>query len=423
MRPLCICIDARLTDGAGGVQQVVIGLAHGLSQLTDGDEEYLFLAREDEDAWLRPYLGGPCRMLYLPPRPAPRWRRLARAARTRVTSAAPVTRDLWRKCPASLFRPGAPQPSDGAIEQAGVDVMHFTSQGAFLTDVPSIYHLHDLQHLHLPQFFSPRESRDREVAYRTFCRQARLMAVASSWTKSDVVHQYGLPDEKVQVVPLAPPLAAYPIPTEGDLLSIRTKLALREAFVLYPAQTWAHKNHLGLLEALALLHARHGIDVPLVCSGVQNSFFPTIERRVHRLELRDQVRFVGFVSPVELQCLYCLCRAVVVPTKFEAASFPLWEAFLAGAPVACSNVTSLPEQAGDAALLFDPDRPEEIADAIARLWTDPALRAALAERGRERVAPFTWQRTARLFRAHYRRIAGRTLTEEDRTLLEEPPAV
>jgi len=89
-----------------------------------------------------------------------------------------------------------------------------------------------------------------------------------------------------------------------------------------------------------------------------------------------------------------------------------------GAPVACSTVTSLPEQAGDAALLFDADRPEEMAGAIARLWTDPALRAQLAARGRERVAHFTWDRTARVFRAHYRRIAGRPLTDEDRESLD-----
>lgn len=96
----------------------------------------------------------------------------------------------------------------------------------------------------------------------------------------------------------------------------------------------------------------------------------------------------------------------------------MWEAFLAGAPVACSAVTSLPEQAGDAALLFDPDRPEEMAGAIARLWTDAALRERLIARARERVAEFTWDRTARTFRAHYRRLMGRWLAPDDRELLD-----
>lgn len=417
MKPLRVCIDARLTDSSGGVQQMVIGLAHGLSQLADGREEYLLLAREGEDEWLRPHVAGPCRLMSLPPRPAPRlWRRLARAARRRL-NAARASHSLSRRFPAGLFPPYQLPWSDGTIERAGVDLMHFTLQGAFLTEVPSIYHPHDLQHLHLPQFFTPRERRDREIIYRTFCRQARMVAVSSAWTKRDVLEQYGLPEEKVRVVPLAPPLAAYPIPTERDLAVARAALTLPDAFLLYPAQTWPHKNHLGLLEALALLRRRDGIVAALVCCGQQNSFFPTIEHRARALGLGDQVRFTGFVSPLELQSLYRLCRAVVVPTKFEAGSFPMWESFLAGAPVACSTVTSLPEQAGDAALLFDPDRPEEMAGAIARLWTEPALRAQLAARGRERVAHFTWDRTVRIFRAHYRRLAGRPLTDEDQELL------
>lgn len=96
---------------------------------------------------------------------------------------------------------------------------------------------------------------------------------------------------------------------------------------------------------------------------------------------------------------------------------PLLEAFLAGAPAACSNVTCLPELAGDAALLFDPGSPSEIAEAIRRLWTDGVLRATLADRGRRNVSHFTWEHTARIFRAHYRRLANRQLSEQDHALL------
>ncbi len=94
-----------------------------------------------------------------------------------------------------------------------------------------------------------------------------------------------------------------------------------------------------------------------------------------------------------------------------------------GVPVACSNATSLPQLAGDAALVFDYDKPDKIAEAIFRLWTDEALRKTLIERGKLRVAQFTWERTVRLFRAHYRRIANRFLTEEDHALLNAPPLV
>jgi len=248
-----------------------------------------------------------------------------------------------------------------------------------------------------------------------------MVAVASSWGKRDLIRHYNLPEEKVQIVPIAPVLSAYPTPIESDLRLVRQKYSLPEAFIFYPAQTWAHKNHIGLLEALAILRNQHGLKVSLVSSGRLNDFFPKIAGRARELRLADQVRFIGFVSPLELQCLYRLCQGMIFPSKFEGGGLPLMEAFFAGTPVACSNVTVLPEQAGDAALTFDPDKPEKIAEAVRRLWTEEALRIVLIRRGRERAAHFTWERTARIFRAHYGRLANRTLTEEGRALLTGPP--
>lgn len=113
-----------------------------------------------------------------------------------------------------------------------------------------------------------------------------------------------------------------------------------------------------------------------------------------------------------------MARAVVIPSLFEAASAPLWEAWRAGTPVACSNVTSLPEQAGAAAIVFDPHDLSQIAAATLQLWTEDDVRNRLIAAGRERVGSFTWLRTARIFRAHYRRLAGRDLTADDRELID-----
>jgi glycosyltransferase involved in cell wall biosynthesis len=294
--------------------------------------------------------------------------------------------------------------------------MHFTTQAGFLTDIPTIYHPHDLQHLHLPQFFDYYSRLYREITYRALCRQARLVPVVANWGKGDLVEQYHLPEDKIAVIPFAPVVEAYRAPTEADASATRRKYQLPETFVFYPAQTWPHKNHCRLLEALARLRDR-GLKVPLVCSGHRNTHFRVIERCLRELALGEQVRFLGFVDPIELQCLYALCRAVIIPTRFEAASGPMWEAFLAGRAVACSNVTSLPEQAGDAALIFAPDDVEAMGRAIQQLWTDGALRQTLQRRGRERIAELSWERTARTFRAHYRRLAGRRLTEDDHRLL------
>ena len=394
---------------------MIIGLANGLSQLADGDEEYLFLTYADSQDWILPHLHGPCRTLAGPAAPAPS------RVRGILKTVMPELRKVWHhlgsfsgQLSLTIAR------SDGTVEGAGADIMHFTGQYAFLTSVPSIYHPHDLQHRHLPELFSSRDRFIRDSMYKTYCDQAEMVAVASSWVKRDLIQQYQLSANKICVVPLAPASAAYPTPTVEDIVVTREKYGLPESFVFYPAQTWPHKNHIGLLEALSIIRSRFGIEIPAVFSGCRGEFFPRIQQRLNALHLDDQAHFLGFVSPLELQCLYKLCRCVVIPTKFEAASFPLWEAFLAGAPAACSNVTSLPEQAGDSALIFDPDRPEQIADAIYRLWMDAELRRILVQKGTANVSRFTWDRTARTFRAHYRRIANRSLTEEDRELVSAP---
>jgi glycosyltransferase involved in cell wall biosynthesis len=294
--------------------------------------------------------------------------------------------------------------------------MHLISQAGFFTDVPTIYHPHDLQHVHLPQYFTRAEIKWREVYYRGLCAQAEMVAVSSKWTKNDLIENFGLPSTKISVIPLAPLLTEYPTPTAGDLATTRARFDLPDAFAFYPAKTWPHKNHMKLLEALALLR-RGGLTVPFVSCGQRLSFLAKLERRAQQLGIADQVIFLGHVTPLELQSLYRLSRCVVIPTKFEAASFPLWEAFVAGIPAACSTVTSLPEQAGDAALLFDPDRSEEIAKAVRSLWIDETLRHTLAERAHRKVSELSWDRTARTFRAYYRRIAGRALSEEDACLL------
>lgn len=415
--PLRIAIDARLTTGtAGGVEQTVIGMAHGLSHLTDGDEEYLFLAFADANDWICPYLDGRCRLLagQLAPRD-PGWKR--------VLKTAPLVRNAWHTLSAPLGRRAFRVPeSDGTIERAAVDLIHFTLQTGFLTNVPSIYSPLDLQHLHLPGYFSPRIRMARELTYRTLCNQATMVVAHSTWGKHDLITQYQLPVDKVQIVPYAPAVDAYIAPTESDLAATRSKFSLPQHFLFYPAQTWPHKNHLGLLEALAIARDKHHVEVPLVCSGRQmQDCFPRIEKQVRQLGLSNQVKFLGFVSPQELQALYRLCRCLVFPSRFEGFGMPVLEAFRMGVPVACSKVTCLKALAGDAALTFDPGSPDQIAECALRLWTDQSLRETLIKRARERANAFSWQQTARIFRAHYRRLARRNVTDSDRALLASPP--
>lgn len=412
---LRVCVDARFTPAAaGGVAQFVTGLLTGLLR-TKGDEELYVLVTHGMDEWVSNIVQGRARLLYSG------GARSGAAWRSGLAKRLPRLRNTYRDLRWLALDRYRPLPvSDGTIELAGIDVMHFATQMGFQTQMRTIYHPHDLQHLHLPDFFTRAEHAERERRYRELAARADVVAVASSWVKGDVVRQYGVPDDRVHVVPLAPPTGAIETVTEEQIASTRRQFLLPATFAFFPAQTWPHKNHLALLDALAILRDVHGIVVPLVCSGHQNEYFGVIERRVRELRLAS-VQFLGYVTPAQIESLYQLSRVVVIPTKYEAASFPIWEAFLAGVPVACSNVTSLPRQVGDAALVFDPTRPDEIAEALRRLWTDEALRRTLVERGKQRVAEFSWDRTARHFRVLYRKLGGRSLSVEDQTILAAPP--
>jgi glycosyltransferase involved in cell wall biosynthesis len=277
---------------------------------------------------------------------------------------------------------------------------------------------YDLQHLHLPALFPRAVRRRREVVYPALARSAAAVVAISRWGKEDLVRNLSLPEERVRWVHLAPAVESLPEPTAAELAAVRERFGLREPFAFYPAQTWPHKNHLRVLEALAGLRDASGIRVPAVFSGHQGDFFPTIERRVRELRLQDQVRFLGFVSPSEMVALYRLARLLVFPSLFEGFGMPVVEAFRTDLPVACSRSTSLPEVAGDAAALFDPLDPGSIGAAIADLWTSQPRRDELVRLGRARVADFSWTGAARRFRALYRHVGGRPLDEADRALLE-----
>jgi len=410
MNHLRICVDARLISGqSGGIEQAVIGLAHGLSNLDDGDEEYHFLTYNEFDDWLRPFVRGPCQIVSVP---APAWGVTSdqNSARKKVST---WLRRGWDEFGPLIAgrRSIKPLPiSDGTIEKHGYDLMHFTFQRAFRTKVPSIYQPWDLQHRHLPELFSRRERLGRDIIFKEFCQQARIVVVASNWIKEDLIEQYELPANKITVIPMAPALLAYSEPDTKQLESTQQKYSLPDEFVFYPAQTFKHKNHMGLLYSLAHLREKHSLIIPLVCSGRLNEFFSEILAVTKKLRLIDQVRFLGYVAVDDLYSLYKLARALVFPTKYEGWGFPLSEAFIAGVPVACSNVTTLPEQAGDAALLFDPNDIDSISDAIFRVWTDEQLRRQLVERGKKRVQSYSWEKSARLYRAHYRLLGGRGLS-------------
>jgi glycosyltransferase involved in cell wall biosynthesis len=411
-----IAINARIdpASGVGGVESVLIGLVKSLGQLTDGDEEYVLLTNARHPGWLDAYLGPNQKVVT---EPSGDYAQDGKKKRGVVTAVRKEARRFYRRLHAEPAPYPTPRISNGFIESLGCEVVHFPYQHFEVCALPSIYNPHDLQHRHFPQFFTPEGWIKKDVEYRSGCEMATTVVTASQWIKDDICRQYNVNALKIAVIPFAPPTQAYAPPAPGEDAATRAKFGLPDNFAFYPAMTWPHKNHLRLLEALAYLKKERGLAVPLVCTGNRGPFWPKIEEAIQRLGLGAQVHFPGLVSREELQSIYRSCSFVIVPTLFEAASGPVFEAWNAGAAVACSNVTSLPQQVGDAALVFEPTDVQAIARAVQALQSDPKLRQDLIARGRRRLGDFTWDRTARAYRAVYRRAAMRPLSDEDQKLL------
>ena len=413
-----IAIDAQLqpTGHWGGVEQFVLGLVHALGRLDDGAEEYVIVGHWENADWLKPHLGPNQELVKAPPPNT-----LEPVKQRLGPLRAPARRFLrrWRRLTRRV--PGSPAnvalEPNRFYESLGVALVHFPFQIFSYCRLPIIYNPHDLQHLHYPQFFSREDVAARESTYSVACRIAQAVVTDAKWVKDDIGRQYGVASEKIFAIPMGAPTELYDDITAPLLAEVKAKFHLAQTFAFYPAQTWQHKNHLRLLDALAALRDDAGISLPLVCTGKLNEHWPKIKARIRALGLQSHVQFLGFIEPNDLRALYHLAQFVIHPSLFEGGGLPILEAFREGAPVACANVTSLPEYAGNAALYFDPTSVTSIADAAKRMTTDAALRESLCARGAVRVREFTWERTARMYRALYRQIAGQRLSDSERDLL------
>jgi glycosyltransferase involved in cell wall biosynthesis len=412
--PLRIAINAQVSpaSGYGGVVTVLMGLVKALGELQDGPEEYVIVSSPD-DAWLAPLLGPNQSVVRHTPAPKPPPTRSELLLKPVERVARGVLRRVFRLQPPKPILPR----SNGLFEGLGCAVVHFPYQHYVLNDLPSIFQPWDLQHLHLPEFFSAWETVARETVYRTGCALAHTIVVASEFTRRDLEQRYAIAPEKIVVIPPGPPLAAFRPVSEADLEAVRQRYDIRQPFALYPAVTWPHKNHLRLLEALALLRDRDGLRLNVVCTGHRAKAFLAIARRLTALHLEDQVKFTGAIPDGDLNALYRLADFLVFPSLFEGFGAPPLEAWLAGRAVASSGTSALGEVLGDAALVFDPLSVESIADALRNMTIQPALRADLAARGAKRLERYSWSSAARRFRAVYRRAAGQPLGEQDRALL------
>ncbi len=277
--------------------------------------------------------------------------------------------------------------------RARVDLVHSLASTAPLWGrFRRVTTVHDLIYARFPEAHSGLRGKGMRVLVPAAARRSQRVIADSSSTREDLIELLALPAERIDVVPLGLGATRRPPPTDGQALRERLLLADRRVVLSLSAKR-PHKNLLALIGALARM------PVPerpaLVLAGYPTEHEAQLRARARELGVERDVRFPGWLSDADVEGLWAIAAAFVFPSLYEGFGLPVLEAMARGVPVACSNATSLPEVAGDAALLFEPHDEAAIADALSRLLSDAALAERLRAAGRERVRAFTWERTAR----------------------------
>ena len=196
------------------------------------------------------------------------------------------------------------------------------------------------------------------------------------------------------------------VPSVDATERVRYRYQLEHRFILYVGNIKPHKNLVRLIEAFAQLRAQRNDDLKLLIIGDEISKWPALRQTVHARKLHKYVRFLGFLPDDMLAPLYRLASVFVFPSLYEGFGLPPLEAMASGTPVVTSNVSSLAEMAGDAAVLVDPYDVDAIAEGIRRALTDDTLAAHLREKGLARARAFSWDEAASRTRAIYTALAA-----------------
>jgi glycosyltransferase involved in cell wall biosynthesis len=283
------------------------------------------------------------------------------------------------------------------LRSLGLDLIHhpFNVLNPTSASIPSVLTINDIQHEYYPEFFSTTDLLKRKRLFKPSAEEAVRIITISEFTRRCVVEKYGINPDKFDAIPIGCGEEYRSINDSEKLAGIQSKFGLDRPFIYYPAASWPHKNHKRLLAAVQLLRERNHFDGALVLTGIAKQSHDAVLGEINRLGLSGMVKILGYLPREELPYLYNLATLLVFPSLFEGFGIPLVEAMACGCPVVCSNVTALPEVAGEAGILFDPLSTEDMADKIWSVWADEREQQRMREAGFERVKSFSWESIAR----------------------------
>ncbi len=270
------------------------------------------------------------------------------------------------------------------------------------TRARSLLTVHDLSFVRVPETASVQLKSYLDAVVPRSVRRADHVLADSQATKDDLIELYGTPPEKITVL-LSGVDARF---QRVDNPAVRVKYTIPPRPYIFSVGTvQPRKNYARLIQALAVLRSR-GYDIDLVIAGGRGWLEDPIYAAIHDAHMDDYVHFIGFADDADLPALYSAATITAVPSLYEGFGIPVLESMACGTTVVTSNVSSLPEVAGDAALTVDPTDLDAIIDALQRLIDDEALRADLSARGFARAHEFTWDRSAQQLHEIYMRMIG-----------------
>jgi glycosyltransferase involved in cell wall biosynthesis len=360
-----------LSQEGGGTRQYAVALLRSIAK--DTQKNQYFILHNNEDPEVLSILKENVHLFHIPKRIG-----LEKKFEQNLTEFLRIVDFIYNKKLGKNLRIWS--YVDRICKKYKIDIVHSPFQvNPFSIRAKKIFTLHDVQELHFPEYFSPEVRENRARNWLSAINRSDKIIVSYDHVKNDLIKYFRIPKSKVEVVLLEMNNLWFNKITFENSPVAKEKF---EKYLLYPANTWPHKNHIRLIESINLLKLKYKATINLICTGHKNENFEFIKEKIISLGLEDQVEFYGIVDENRLYCLYKNAHGVVIPTTYEAGSFPLMESILLGIPVICSNVTSLPETIGSEEYLFDPFRVENIAEKIYELWTNENLRYSNIENSR-----------------------------------------
>lgn len=237
-------------------------------------------------------------------------------------------------------------------------------------------------------------------------RKAQHIVTVSEFSKAQIVERLGVSDSKVTAIYNGVNREFQPCDREEAFGAVSAELGIQERYILYVGTLKPYKNVSSLLKAFAILRRRCSIPQKLLILGDDVRWNRSLVEECARLRIDQRTTFVPFAEQRLLPKIYAAADLLVMPSKIEGFGLPVLEAMACGTPVICSQASSLPEVGGDAVVYFDPENPEELADAMERVLGSRELQQELRARGLERSKQFSWEESTRKHADLYRRLLG-----------------